>query len=136
MGTVLSAEVITFLALALCCAGMGVLQFLAVRRLWSSGVRTSGRVVRHLTAPNGEGSLNWWPVIEFEAEGQTVSIRGRVDYGGLPHYRVGQQVPVLYPRSRPAKGRIALRWELRLEWLAWELFAALFVVLALQIALR
>jgi Protein of unknown function (DUF3592) len=76
-----------------------------VHRQWGHALVARAHVVDHVLRPAGRGRMAPRPLIEFEAEGQTVRFSGPA--GASPHrWRVGQSVEVAYDPLNPERVRL------------------------------
>lgn len=97
--------------LGLACLGIGgyaTYEHLAFSR---DATEATGSVVELVARPTGRTNPRFrhLPVVKFAtANGQRV--RFESPFRGDPPFRVGDQVAVLYPPSRPGQARLAAQW--------------------------
>lgn len=114
MRLLLLAFALPLALLGLTCLGIGgyaTYEHLAFSR---DVAETTGAVVEVVARPTGRTNPRFrhLPVVEFvAASGQRV--RFESSFRGEPPLRVGDQVAVLYPPSRPGQARLAAQW---LKW--------------------
>ncbi len=114
-------------------AGAGAAKLLHMAIAQSRGRRTIGRVIRLERLPELAGQPTYTPVVEFEAEGRRVEVRGWRSFP--PGYQVGEEVAVSYPPGHPEAAQILSRRE---RWVAACFLAGgmVFVLLGVFVALR
>jgi Protein of unknown function (DUF3592) len=109
----------------------GLVRLVVLSWLRSNGISATGRVVRLERARyTTTGQLPYTPVAEFEVNGQRYEAKGASAFP--PLYRVGDSVPVYYPRGRPDRGQIITGRESAVAWFVLALgvvfcFAALVI---------
>lgn len=74
-------------------------------RLRARATGTIAEVVRRVSHSSDGASASWYPIVEFEADGRTVSLESS-DGGGRKRFYEGQSVEVLYDPDDPACFRI------------------------------
>jgi hypothetical protein len=113
-------------------AGVATIKLVRLAATRSHGRRAIGRVVRFEVVRNLTDQPTYAPVVEFEAGGRKLEVRG---WGSFPPgYLVGQTVAVYYSPDRPEKAQIVSGRE---WWVAWCFLAGgvAFVVFGIAIAL-
>ncbi len=92
--------------------GWGVYAAYTAYRLETNGAVTEGSVIQ-MDASTTDGSTTYSPIIEFQANGQTISFDGNVS-SNPPQYQVGDKVNVRYDKNDPSIAQID-KWSER--WL-------------------
>ncbi len=92
--------------------GWGVYAAYTAYRLETNGVVTEGTVVQ-MDPSTTDGITTYSPIIEFQANGQTISFDGNVS-SNPPQYQVGDKVKVRYAKDDPSTAQID-KWSER--WL-------------------
>ena len=70
-------------------------------RLRARATGTIAEVVRRVSHSSDGASASWYPIVEFEADGHTVSLESS-DGGGRKRFYAGQSVEVLYDPDDPS----------------------------------
>ncbi len=89
------------------CVGCGLRRSF-LRREERLRARTTGRVaevVRRESRSSDGASIAWYPIIEFEVDGHTISLESG-DGGGRKRFYEGQSVEVLYDPDDPSCFRL------------------------------
>jgi len=97
--------------LGLTCLGIGAYATYEHLAFSRDAAEATGAVVEVAARPTGRTNPRFrhLPVVEFvTASGQRV--RFESTFRGDPPFRVGDQVAVLYPPSRPGQARLAAQW--------------------------
>ena len=84
--------------------GWGVYAAYTAYRLETNGAVTEGIVIQ-MDASTTDGSTTYSPIIEFQANGQTISFDGNVS-SNPPQYQVGDKVNVRYDKDDPSIAQI------------------------------
>jgi len=92
--------------------GWGIYAAYTAYRLETNGVVTEGTVVQ-MDASTTDGNTTYSPIIEFQANGQSISFDGNIS-SNPPQYKVGDKVNVRYDKDDPATAQID-KWSER--WL-------------------
>lgn len=74
-------------------------------RLRARATGTVAEVVRREHHGSNGGSVNWYPIVEFDVDGRTLSLECE-DGGGRKVFYEGQRVEVLYDPDDPACFRL------------------------------
>jgi hypothetical protein len=107
---------ILVLAVGVALVCYGAVPTVRLHRWRANALSARGRVIDHESGPGGHRRIVWWPVIQFEADGTTVRLRGQ-DARTPRRWPLGQPVDVLYDRAdprraRPAGAGLVLSWAL------------------------
>ncbi len=97
------------------CVGVGLRRSFLKKeeRLRARAPGTITEVVRRVHHGSDGDSVSWYPIVEFEAEGRTISLECG-DGGGRKTFREGQCVDVLYDPDDPSCFRLEGRSTTRL----------------------
>jgi hypothetical protein len=98
-------EILVLLA-GMALLGHGIVPMLRMHRWRAQAFSTRGRVIDYVPSPVGRGKLAWLPLIEFEADGETVTFDSPVE-GPRRRWPVGRVVDVLYDPADPHRAGLA-----------------------------
>ena len=117
--------------------GWGVYAAYTAYRLETNGAVTEGTVVQ-MDPSTTDGITTYSPIIEFQANGQTISFDGNVS-SNPPQYQVGDKVNVRYDKDDPSTAQIdkwSERWLMPVILIPTMCIAGLIVNIVLFVSWR